>query len=481
MSNVSKKELIRELALRKRDDYEFRQRYQGSLWDYCVLSDPVFFTEDRWYLKDLCKHIEDLISKKYLKLMINMPPRAGKSYTVSRACSWALGRVPNGAIMRNSYGAKLAEKFSGDVQSFVRGDAFRSVFKAELNPLKTAKVEWALKEAKDLSYICSGIDGGSTGFGCDLLGISDDLVKDMKVALSATQLESIFHWYLFVHRTRFNLKPPTPEMMICTRWSRKDPAGMILREEPNEWRVFKYPALVKTDSGLKSFCEAYESTDKLLKLYNNHKSRGTDWMFNAVYQQEPIEKGGLLFPADRLKRRYLRDFPKQFDFRIGYCDVADEGEDNLCSIIARVHEGYAYIEDVLFTTAGAEITEVYVKDQIQRFKPTQHLFESNAGGKGYARKVKEMLPESLRSIVSCKRNVTNKETRIILSAGNIIETFYFLYEVDMNPDYRKFFNEMTDYVRGRRNQPDDSVDALTGLSQSLFTSTEVTAEILGGE
>jgi len=39
---------------------------------------------------------------------------------------------------------------------------------------------------------------------------------------------------------------------------------------------------------------------------------------------------------------------------------------------------------------------------------------------------------------------------------------------------------MTDYVRGRRNQPDDSVDALTGLSQSLFTSNEVTAEILGG-
>ena len=430
-----------------------------DFWSFCQHMDPEFFTPGKWHLKKIADALQQVDAGEIKKLAISTPPRAGKSYIISLFCAWLIGKYPTDAIMRNSYAADLAEKFSYDIRQLIQTDKFLAIFpKTKLKQDKKSVSDWAITEAKQSTYFCAGVGGPVTGKGCNRVAILDDPIKNIEEALSENVLESKWNWYTSTHLSR--LETGCPEIQIATRWSKKDIIGRLLEEWPEDWTVITIPAL---DAQGETFCSEIKTT----KEYQDLKRITADFIWEAEYMQNPFESKGLLFPVEELKRFSLTDLATKVpDGIVGYTDTADQGDDFLCAPIGKKYGEYTYITDVLFTQDGVEITEPLTAQLIIDTKCDIMKVESNSGGKSFANNVRKIIrAEKNGCAVIYEPNMQNKETRILMQAGYIKEFFYFRDDYDPGSDYDKFMRQLISYVKIGKNKHDDAPDGLTGLAQ----------------
>lgn len=92
-----------------------------SLFDYCKIRDSEEFynEENAPYLEEVCNAIEEFEFDNNELLIVNMPPRHGKSRTATNATSWLLGRNPKYKIMTGAYNTILSTKFSKQVRNII--------------------------------------------------------------------------------------------------------------------------------------------------------------------------------------------------------------------------------------------------------------------------------------------------------------------------------------------------------------------------
>lgn len=446
------------------------EKARRHFYDFCQWMDPEFFTPAKWYLVIICKYLEMLAYGIISKLIISMPPRAGKSYTVSLFHAWIIGKWPEQSSMRNSYAADLAEKFSYNIRDFVQRDKYLQVFPGvELKKDKKAVSDWAITKAKDTTYFCAGVGGPITGKGCGKVGTLDDPIKNIEEALSPTVLENVWNWYTSTHKARF--EKGCAELHVATRWSRKDPIGQILEDkqgvpvEPyveryGDWYSISIPAII---DGV-TFCDEIKTTEE----YEELKALNEDFIWEAEFMQNPVESKGLLYPVEQLKRFGMVDLASKIpDAIVGYTDTADQGDDYLCSVIGKRYKMHTYITDVVFTQEGVEITEPFVAEMITRTRADVMKVESNSGGKSFSTNVRKLIKDKSPCSVVFEPNTQNKETRILMSAGYVKEYFYFRDDYALGSDYDKFMRQLTSYVRIGKNKHDDAPDAITGLADYM--------------
>jgi predicted phage terminase large subunit-like protein len=451
--DLLREELKRELA--RRDFYEF-----------CVYMDPSFFNPNKPHLKLIADNLQAVSDGVLTKLAISMPPRAGKSYITSLFCAWLLGKYPSGSIMRNSYAAALAEKFSKDIRDgIIQGEKYRKIFPITISRTNAAVGGWSIEGYTQPSYFCAGVGGAITGFGCKTVAILDDPFKNIEEALSETVIENVWNWYTSTHLSR--LESGCPEIHIATRWTRKDPIGRLT--DPNsefyipDMKVINIPAL---DKDGKSFCEEVKTTQE----YYDIKKVTESFIWEAEYMQQPVESKGLLYPIEELKRFSMAEIKtKTPDGIAGFTDTADKGSDYLCSPIGKKFGDYTYITDVVFSQDGVEITEPLVAQQIIDTKCYLMKIEANNGGSQYARNIRRIIKGKSTCMVADESTTTNKETRILMNAGYIKEYFYFRNDYEPGSDYDKFMRALTSYVKIGKNKHDDAPDGITGLAEYIKT------------
>lgn len=446
-----KEELRKELA--RRDFYEF-----------CRYMDSEFFTDSKWHLKVIADAFQEIYEGKIRKLAVSIAPRAGKSYITSLFCAWCLGKNPNGSIMRNSYASKLAEKFSKDIRDgFIVNPKYQGIFPGVRLGNNTAVDGWSLEGMTQPSYFCAGVGGAITGFGCDMLAILDDPIKNIEDALSEVVIENTWNWYTSTHLSR--LETGCPEIHIATRWSKKDPIGRLTDEYSDTYvddmRVIRIPAL--NDDG-ESFCEEIKTTEEYMEI----KKVTDELIWEAEFMQNPLESKGLLFPAEELNRFSMKEIgSKTPDGILGFTDTADKGTDFLSSITGKKFGNYVYITDVVFTQDGVEITEPQVARMIIDTKMDIMKIEANNGGHGYARNVRDLIEGKSKCSISADVNTKNKETRILMNAGHIKKYFVFRDDFEPGSDYDKFFRQFTSYIKLGKNKHDDAADSVTGLAEMV--------------
>lgn len=449
-----------DLELLKLLELEQIDRARDNFYSFCQWMDPKFFTPGKPHLKQIADAFQQVAEGHIKKLAISMPPRAGKSYATSLFCAWMIGKKPEGSVMRNSYAAELAEKFSYDIRQIVQADKYLAVFPGvKLKQDKKAVNDWAITKAKQTTYFCAGVGGAITGKGCTIAAILDDPIKNIEEALSETVIEKVWNWYTSTHLSR--LETGCPEIHIATRWSRKDPIGRLLEDFASDWTVIVIPAL--TDSGT-TFCEEIKTTKELLDI----KKVTEDFIWEAEYMQNPIESKGLLYPIEHLKRFGMVDLASKIpDGIVGYTDTADQGDDYLCSVIGKRYGLYTYITDVVFTQEGVELTEPLVAQMIIDTCADNMKVESNSGGKSFSTNIKKLIHGKSGCTVSFEPSTQNKETRILMCAGYVKEYFYFRDDYEPGSDYDKFIRQLTSYVRLGKNKHDDAPDAITGLGDYM--------------
>ena len=318
---------------------------------------------------------------------------------------------------------------------------------------------WNLCEAKQVSYFGGGVGGTIIGFGASMLAMTDDLYKSLEEAMSDTINEKTWSWKQGTHDSR--IEGNCCSIDIGTRWSATDVLGRI--EEMGKYDdILRVPAL---DENGETFCEDVHDT----QYYQALKSETDEVIWEAEYMQNPIELKGLLFPKAQLNRFKLSDIQaQQPDGVIAACDVADQGDDDLCAPFGFTFGSKIFITNVVFTKDAIEVTEARLSQMILETQCDRIRIESNNGGRIFANSVKRILGKN-KCDIQTRQTTKNKETRILMKSGYIRNDFYFLEEDEYQRggDYDRFMKALTAYKKEGGNKHDDAADGVTILAEFI--------------
>lgn len=431
---------------------------------YCNLKAPDFYKEDRQYLVDLCSEFQDFIQSDDEVMIVNEPPRHGKSRTAGLLVEWVLGNDQTQKIMTGSYNETLSTMFSKNVRNDIqeeKADENRIVF-SDIFPGVSIKHGdgamnlWSLEGGYN-NYLATSPTGTATGFGATLL-IIDDLIKNAEEANNELTKEK--HWNWFTDTMLSRLEEDGKIIIIMTRWASDDLAGRALehfREAGAKIRHISMKAL--QDDGTMLCPEVLSRKSYEAKI----KAMGAD-IASANYQQEPIDLKGRLYTSFKT---YSGELPQFKEIR-NYTDTADTGEDYLCSINYGVtFANEAYVLDVLYTKEPMEVTEPALARMLLAGAVNLARIESNNGGRGFARNVRRILEQELGSNYTTIKWFTqtqNKQARIYSNSSWVMQHIY--YPEDWKNRWPEYHNAMIKYQREGQNKHDDAPDATTGIAEN---------------
>ena len=436
-----------------------------NFWYYCkLLGKKDFYNDKKEYLKDLCNQLQNFIDSNKKILVINMPPRFGKSYTATLFVQWLLGRNNKLKIMTGSYNETLSSTFAKQVRDMIATEqtqgvtVYRDIFPdTKIKYGEASMNKWALEGSQVANYLATSPTGTATGFGADLIVI-DDLIKNSEEAYNSNVLEKHIDWFTntMLSRTEKGFKL----IIIMTRWASNDLAGFILSNYDDVVHI-NYKAINDDGTPLD------EGTLSLEDFEFKTKNMAKEIVY-ANYQQEPIDIKGRLYSSIKTYNQLPMDSNNNLLFTAykNYTDTADTGEDYLCSICYGVYNKEAYILDVLYTKEPMEITEPATAKILIENNIKEADIESNNGGRGFARAVDKHLLEKYNSN-RCKvrwfHQTQNKRARILSNATWVMEHIYF--PVNWADRWTEFYKAITTYQKEGKNKHDDGPDVLTGIAE----------------
>ena len=430
-----------------------------DFWYYCkLLGKKDFYNDKKEYLKDLCNQLQSFIDSNKKILVINMPPRFGKSYTATLFVQWLLGKNNKLKIMTGSYNETLSSTFAKQVRDMIATEqtqgvtVYRDIFPdTKIKYGEASMNKWALEGSQVANYLATSPTGTATGFGADLIVI-DDLIKNSEEAYNSNVLEKHIDWFTntMLSRTEKGFKL----IIIMTRWASNDLAGFILSNYDDVVHI-NYKAINDDGTPLD------EGTLSLEDFEFKTKNMAKEIVY-ANYQQEPIDIKGRLYNEFKT---YI-DLPKEKIVKISaYCDTADTGDDFLCNIIYADCKDSAYILDVIYTKEAMEITEPLVAEAYKKFNVNVVDIESNNGGRAFARNIERITRDkgNYKTVVKWFHQSGNKIARILSNSAWVNNNIYM--PIDWKNKWSEFAKDIISYQKEGKNKHDDGPDALTGVAE----------------
>lgn len=459
-------DLLLNIELAKRD-----------FWEFCQLLEPDFYKPDRDHLKALCNTLNDfyygnLLNKNkepFIKLMIRMPPQHGKSRTLVNFTKWCLGKNHNERIITGSYGDEPAGDFSRytrdgiqEVKNLPEQIVFHDIFPdCKIKQGNASYYKWALED-QHFSYLGVGVGGAVTGKGATLR-IIDDLVKDAQTAMNKTALHKIWIWLSGTFSSRNSAEGGAVKEIFCaTLWNKDDPQSILERDESEEWYILEMEIYNEKED--KMLCDNFMTKQEYLKLKSRMlKDPVTSVIFWANYHSKKKKLEGKLYGTFMT----YDEIPLNNSIIYNYTDVADEGNDNLCSITYIKINELAYILDVYYTKEGTDITEIELCNRLKKLNVNHCIVESNAGGKTYMKDLQKISRSigNYKTIFKPKHQSSNKLAKIKTNSSNVINCIVF--PKDWNVKWFTFYDDVTDFNSNGKNENDDGPDVLSEIVLDL--------------
>lgn len=445
-----------------------RELARREFFYFCNLMASDFYKPERQYLVELCEALQSFYEDEKAKvLIINEPPRHGKSRTASLFVEWVLGRNPAEKIMTGSYNNILSATFAKNVRNAIQevkaddnitvySDIFPNV---RIKRGDAAMDMWSLDGGYN-SYLATSPSGTATGFGCSLL-IIDDIIKNAEEAYNETAKEKSWLWFTNTMLSR--LEEGGKILIIMTRWASDDLAGRAIEHFGEAAKVITMKALQPDGTMLCDEILSRRSYEEKVR------AMGAD-IASANYQQEPIDLKGQLYSSFKTYDRIPVDINGNplFTAIWNYTDTADTGSDYLCSIVYGVYNGEAYVLDLLYTKDAMEETEPATAAMLYRNDVNVADFESNNGGRGFARQVRRILQDTYKSnktVINTFAQTKNKAARILSNSTWVMEHIYF--PTNWKDRWPEYYRAMTRYQREGKNANDDAQDATTGIAEKI--------------
>jgi len=457
-----------------------------------------FYQPRMMVLREVADALTDLmVNDLYDIVLFSMPVRVGKSALGIFFLSWCIGRKSDSPILATGYAEKITKMFyHGLLEIWEDPDYnYREIFPL-LNLVNTSANDLTLdfrddgKEStrKYKSITCRAIDGSLTGATeARQLLYCDDLVRDIEEALSPSRLQTLQE--KFTTNVRSRKKQGCKELHIGTRWSIHDPIGVVERQNEDNPRckVIRLPAL-DPDTDESNFNYAYDIGFDTA-FYRETRKNEDDVTWQCVYQQQPVEREGLLFPSESLiYAQSLPDFEHNPpDDIFAFCDVAFGGIDTLSMpIAAQWGDDAPVVFDVVFKNGDYKVTEPLVAGTLISQGVRRAVFESNNGGEFYAKDINDILRErgyQMFLVAQRAPSDKSKETRIIQHSPAIKEFTFLDPSSDLaSPMYRSFMAQLTSYTpysggAKKHKNKDDAPDSLAGLASMMRQNLNATLTV----
>lgn len=442
-----------------------------------------FYPARKRALWPVVQSLQDLADDKLDLLAVSLPPGVGKTATAIFYLMWLAGRHPEKSIIGASHSAAFMRGVYDECLRIidVNGEyLWREVFPQV--PLVSTNAQNLLidlgnpKRFTTLEFTSVGA-GNAGKIRAEQLLYCDDLVDGIETALNVERLNKLWEQYKtdLTQRKIADCK----ELHLATRWSVHDVIGRLeLQNEDNPRAKFiAVPALNENDEsnfayvGVPGFStEAYHQQRDLLD----------DVSWRALYMNEPIEREGLLYQENELRRFF--DLPEgEPDGIFAVVDTKDRGNDYCVLPVAYQYGTDYYIADCICDNRLPEFIDPKITEILLQHKVKLCQFESNSAGGRVAEKIREELKKKGGiTHITTKYTTANKETKIIVNSPFIKDHFLFRDKstYDKKSEYAEFIKLLCTYTIAGRNKHDDAPDALAMLAEYVQTAGYNTVQVV---
>ena len=428
--------------------------------------------------------LQDLMDDKLDIFALSVPPGCGKSTLEDFFLSLVGGWFPNDFNLSSAHSSILTRSLYDGVLEIINDPVeytWHEIFpNVEIQGTNAKETTVNLeRNGRFKTWTFRSIDGSLTGATrCNRFLTADDLVSGIEEALNKNRLDTL--WTKVVNDLRSRRLEGCKEFYIATRWSVHDPIGKLqqLYAGNPRARFIAVPAL--DENGKSNFLFTVNGFSE--KYFNDAKESMDEISYNCLYQQQPVEREGLLLPPDKLKRFFFdrEDVPdgctdeytiipnREADAIWAVCDTKDKGTDFESLPIAYQYGDKFFIPDVVFDdTTDYDILDRKTADILTKHNPHKIRFESNNVGNRVAHNIQKMITGKCRADIETRPTQANKETKILVNSDYISKHFYFLHPSQYKPksDYGLFMANVTTYTTRAKVAHDDGLDSLAMMAE----------------
>lgn len=428
--------------------------------------------------------LQDLMDDKLDIFALSVPPGCGKSTLEDFFLSLVGGWFPNDFNLSSAHSSILTRSLYDGVLEIINDSVeytWHEIFpNVEIQGTNAKETTVNLeRNGRFKTWTFRSIDGSLTGATrCNRFLTADDLVSGIEEALNKNRLDTL--WTKVVNDLRSRRLEGCKEFYIATRWSVHDPIGKLqqLYAGNPRARFIAVPAL--DENGKSNFLFTVNGFSE--KYFNDAKESMDEISYNCLYQQQPVEREGLLLPPDKLKRFFFdsEDVPdgctdeytiipdREADAIWAVCDTKDKGTDFESLPIAYQYGDKFFIPDVVFDdTTDYDILDRKTADILIKHNPHKIRFESNNVGNRVAHNIQKMITGKCRADIETRPTQANKETKILVNSDYISKHFYFLHPSQYKPksDYGLFMANVTTYTTRAKVAHDDGPDSLAMMAE----------------
>lgn len=428
--------------------------------------------------------LQGMIDDRYDILCVSLVPGAGKTTVEKMFHALVAGWFPRDFSLFYSHSGDITRMYYDGVYDIVTNTeeyTWNEIF-PELSVTSTnAKMEqFNVGKYKSFPSVqCTSVGSKNAGkVRASKFLLVDDMIGGIEEAMNPAILDKLWDKYAVDARQRKiqdtdgkNCK----EIHIATRWSVHDVIGRIQNMYEGNPRV-KVIAVPDVDPKTGESNFDYEFSGFTKEFFEDQQLLMDDISYRCLYKQEPIEREGLLFPEDKI-RRYLNLPHGEPEIVTGQCDTKGKGTDYfVLPVLQKYGEDYYCIDCVCDNTADYEMQYENAANVLANNKVQECEFERNAGGDRVAMEVnKRVEKKGWICNITDTPTETNKEARIFQCSNWILQHVIFkdpsLYKP--NEPYGVMMSLIKRYSVSGKKQLDDVPDVFSNFALRVTNGNNV--------
>lgn len=428
--------------------------------------------------------LQGMIDDKYDILCISLIPGAGKT-TIEKFFNAAIiGWYPKDFNLFYSHSGDITRMYYDGMYDIVTNAdeyAWNEIFPNLHVTSTNAKTEqFNVGKYKPFPSVqCTSVGSKNAGkVRASKFLLVDDMIGGIEEAMNPVILDKLWNKYAVDARQRKiqdsegkNCK----EIHIATRWSVHDVIGRIQNMYEGNSRV-KVIAVPDIDpvTGESNF--DYEFSGFTKEFFEDQQLLMDDISYRCLYKQEPIEREGLVFPEDKI-RRYLNLPHGEPEIITAQCDTKGKGTDYfVLPILQKYRDDYYCVDCVCDNTADYEMQYENAANALVNNKVQECEFERNAGGDRVAMEVnKRVEAKGWICNITDTPTETNKEARIFQCSNWILQHVIFKDESMYSPKepYGIMMSLLKRYSVSGKKQLDDVPDVFSNFAVRITKGNRI--------
>ena len=379
------------------------------------------------------------------------PTHNSKSSLITLAFPmWLIFHNPHLDILIITNSGNLSEKFGIQLREYI--DEYGKYFNVYLSDVKKSSSYLMFCDKDKKLYSGSirlvGKGGSVTGTNADVL-IIDDPYKGLDEEFTATALEKMNNYFDTIIEQR--LEPHSIEIVLHTRWRSNDIQGYLKENDPESYKFLELPAIL--DDGTPLWKERYTIED----LEKKRERMGVR-MFNAIYQQTPMDEDSDFFDLSMLKNgkpnAEVIGKCRAWDIAASTDEKGDANDYTVGTLLELYDDGRVCITDIVRGQFGSHVKEIIKETALKDGIDTHIVIETGVAGAG--KLLYQEWKEQLRGyIVEQAIPVTSKEDRATPFRNAILDGLIY---IDVGDEVKKTFKlELGGFPFGAKDDQVDSV------------------------